>query len=261
MGFVKTPAEVERLQALLHAPRFHDGRVLLAVFLTDPHALAAVLPPPLQLGRRPRVTVQVCEWESECVGAFKGGSVLVSARLGDEAGDYPLAMWMDSGPSVLFGRDLFGEPKKLCAAALEREGDRFHGWIDRHGRRIVEMRATLGAEHPPGSAPGTVFNVKAQMAAGGIGLAGDATITRMAVQTDLRVHRDADVELTLRGSPHDPLDELPVLEPLGGRYLEGDQEATCAEVGTIPAGVFLPFHLGRSDDPDALAVAPAGSAE
>ena len=252
MGFVRTPQEIERATQVLSAPSFVNGRVLLVSYLADPLVLERVIPPPLLPGSRPRVTVQVGEWESNCVGSFTGGSVLIAVRHGDESGDYPLAMWMNSGPSVMFGREVFGEPKKLCASELSKSGDRARGWVERHGVRLLDLHAELKGHQQLGEVSGVVFNVKAQMSASGIGLDGDATLTRMSFVTRLRVHRSAAASAKIESSPHDPLDELGLVEPRGARYIEGDQTAMCEEIGTIPAVDFLPFHLGRADDWTAL---------
>ena len=51
-------------------------------------------------------------WQSNCVGDYCGGALYVAARHEGVEGDYVLAMYMDADPAIVFGRDLFGEPKK-----------------------------------------------------------------------------------------------------------------------------------------------------
>ncbi len=51
-------------------------------------------------------------WQSNCVGDYCGGAIYVAARHEGVEGDYVLAMYMDADPAIIFGRDLFGEPKK-----------------------------------------------------------------------------------------------------------------------------------------------------
>jgi acetoacetate decarboxylase len=252
VGLVKTPQEVVCATALLSAPSFFNGRVLVVSYAADRELIERLIPPPLVPGDRSRLTVSVGGWESNCVGSFTGGSVMVSVRHGDEAGDYPVAMWMNSWPSIMFGRDVFGEPKKLCTSEIFRHGDRARGWVERHGSRLLDLDAELQEEQQLGEVSGVVFNVKAQMSAAGTGLAGDATITKMTFTTTLRVHRAASATVVIEPSRHDPLDELGLGEPRGTRYIEGEQVARCEEVGTIPAADFLPYYLGRADDWTAL---------
>ena len=45
MGFVKTAAEIERIEAAIAAPRFGGAQMLSVEFLVDPDFVAAVLPP------------------------------------------------------------------------------------------------------------------------------------------------------------------------------------------------------------------------
>ena len=59
----------------------------------------------------------VGRWQSNCVGDFFGGAIYVAARHDGIDGDYVLAMYMDGDSPTIYGRDLFGEPKKLPATS------------------------------------------------------------------------------------------------------------------------------------------------
>ena len=48
-------------------------------------------------------------------------------------------MYMDNDVPTIYGRDLFGEPKKIAESNLVRRGDAFRGYIDRGGVRIVDL--------------------------------------------------------------------------------------------------------------------------
>jgi hypothetical protein len=54
--------------------------------------------------------------------------------------------------------------------------------------------------------------------------------------------------VVLRGTVHDPLDEIPIVSVLGGRFVECDLIARCEAVATVPAATFAPYHHGRHDD-------------
>ena len=120
MGFVKTPEEITRIEHALRHPRFVNGEMLSVDFLTEPEFAAAVLPPPLEPADTPRVTAMVGRWQSNCVGDFYGGAIYVAARHEDVDGSYVLAMYMDGDVPMIYGRDLFGEPKKLARSGLHR---------------------------------------------------------------------------------------------------------------------------------------------
>lgn len=252
MGFVKTPDEITRIEHALSHPRFVNGEMLSIDFLSDPEVVAAVLPPPLQPTEEPLLTAMVGRWQSNCVGDFHGGAIYVAARHEETDGRYVLAMWMDGDVPTIYGRDLFGEPKKLAESGLHRRGQEYSAWLERGGVRLLELHAQLPTDLGPSEAEGVNFNFKARPAANGIGLEEDAILTRATFHTIVRKARAGTGSLTLRGTVHDPVDELPLVSIAGAAYVEGDLLGSCASVATVPGEVFLPYHYGRHDDWSAL---------
>ena len=51
---------------------------------------------------------------------------------------------------------------------------------------------------------------------------------------------------------HDPLDELEIVEPIRGAFIEADLIASAETLEYIDAEAFLPYALGRTDDWSAL---------
>ena len=247
MGFVKRPDEIARIQHALSHPRFVNGEMLSVEFLTDPDVVEQILPPPLEPDDEPRVRAMVGRWQSNCVGDFHGGSIYVAARHDGIDGDYVLAMYMDNDVPTIYGRDLFGEPKKLATSALHRHGGAFHGWLDRGGVRLIELHALMTTDLGPFEAEGVNFNFKARPAADGIGLEEDAILTQATFETRVSAGREGAASVTLRGTVHDPLDEIPVRRVLSGTFMEADLIASCRAVATTPADVFAPYHHGRHD--------------
>jgi acetoacetate decarboxylase len=257
MGFVKSPEEIALIESALSAPRFVNAQMLSVDFLTDPEVLARLLPPPLRPAATPRVTAMVGRWQSNCCGDFFGGAIYLAARHGEIDGDYVLAMFMDNDTPLVFGRDTFGEPKKLATSNLYRRGDQFYGRVDRGGVRLIELHAVTDVDNGPFEGDVVNFNFKARPAANGIGLEEDAILTRATFAADLWVNLQGVGSVTLRGTVHDPLDELPIVSVLRGAYVEGDLIARCEAVATVPAADFLPYHYGRMDDWSALNSAAA----
>ena len=70
---------------------------------------------------------------------FGAGSFSVRARHEGTDGFYALLMPMTTEQSVIGGRETFGEPKKLGAVELVREGDRVTGTFARMGVEIVNV--------------------------------------------------------------------------------------------------------------------------
>jgi acetoacetate decarboxylase len=252
MGYVKTADEIARIEHALSHPRFVNGEMLSVDFLSEPEFVAAVLPPPLEPADSPAITAMVGRWQSNCVGDFHGGAIYVSARHDGVDGAYVLAMYMDGDMPTIYGRDLFGEPKKLAESQVHRHGSEFSGWVDRGGVRLIELRASLPDEIGPSEGEGTNFNFKARPAANGVGLEEDAILTRATFQSIVAGGRQGTGTVTLRGNVHDPLNEIPIVSVLGAGFVECDLIAHCEAVATVPADQFLPFHYGRHDDWSAL---------
>jgi acetoacetate decarboxylase len=235
MGFVKRPDEIARIEHALSHPRFVNGEMLSVDFLTDPAVVEEILPPPLEPADTPRVTAMVGRWQSNCVGDFYGGAIYVAARHDGVDGDYVLAMYMDNDIPTIYGRDLFGEPKKLATSQVHRHGDTFHGYVDRHGVRLIELHGLLTTDLGPFEAVGVNYNFKARPNADGHGLQEDAILTKATFDTRATAAREGAGSVVLRGA-----------------FLECDLIAACEAVATTPADVYLPYHHGRHDDWSAL---------
>jgi len=255
VGFVKTTAEVARVEAALAAPRFGGAQMLSVEFLADPDFVAAVLPPPLEPVAEPRMRAMVGRWQSNCVGDFSGGTVYVTCAHEGLEGEYNVAQYMDGDAPTIFGRDLFGEPKKIATATLRARGTAMRGTIARHGVPLIELEAELERDNGPFEATRESYNVKSRPAADGRGLEEDAILTRAHYEISGRVSREGHGRIALSGTVHDPLDEIPIREILRATYFEGDLAATVEVAARIPAAVFAPYHHGRNDDWSALASA------
>lgn len=248
MGFVKTPEEIAAIEGVLAAPRFGGAQLLSVEFLGDPDFVAAVLPPPLEALAEPRMRAMVGRWQSNGVGDFKGGTIYVAARHEGIVGEYQLAQFMDRDVSVIYGRDLFGEPKKVGASGLLRRGNRFRAWVERGGARLIELEGEMERDRGPFEGTGYSFNFKSRPAADGRGLEEDAILTRMRTEVRASVSLSGTAAMTLRGSVHDPLDQIPVAALTRATYLEADLVASCEAIATTPAATFAPYHHGRNDD-------------
>jgi acetoacetate decarboxylase len=258
VGFVKTPEEIAAIERALHEPHFVRGERFMVSFLTEPETYRRLLPPPLRPADQPLVVVGIGRWRSNCVGDYAGGSISLAARHNGVDGGFAVAMWMDSEASVSFGREVFGEPKKLAAANLFHSDDRAEAWIERMGVRLVHLQGDLGPELGRSRQDRIAFNIRSRAAVDGIGLDGPAVLTAATMRTEISSRRVGSGRIELRGTVHDPVDELQVVSVLGCEYQQQSIIASCAAIDTIPAAEFLPFHYGRTDNYAALDTEAAG---
>ncbi len=221
-------------------------------FTTDESFVEEVLPPPLEPTGTPTVLAMVGRWQSNCVADFAGGSIYVAAQHEGVVGEYVLAMFMDGDVPTIYGRDLFGEPKKIATSGVMRRGDHFRGWVERGGVRIIELQGQMEKDGGAFEAEGYNFNFKARPAANGVGLEEDAILTRAHFDIVGTASLEGAGSVVLRGTTHDPLDEIPIRAVQKATYVECDLIGACASMATTPADVFLPYHYGRHDDWSAL---------
>ena len=216
---------------------------LEVVYLTDPDALAEVLPPPLSAPPEPRVHVRITDIDlrfgehrhKELVAFFA-----VDALLDGEPGEYPLLIPIDLEPAVSISRERFGEPKKLADIELTRSDDgAVHGAITRDGVTFIEINGRVAGDLPvPAPYPARQFWFKFLPAVEGIGFDGDPLLVRMEqVRKPERVER-VDGELTLRELGSCPVVDLPVRETVSIQWVRRSSEAKPKVVGPVdPAGL------------------------
>ncbi len=247
MGFVKTPEEIARIEAAIGNPSFSGAQAFSVEFLVEPGFVEEVLPPPLEAVAEPRMRAMVGRWQSNCVGNFSGGAIYISVRHEGVEGDYNFFQYMDTDASVIYGREVFGEPKKIACPQLFRRGDRFTASLERGGVRIVELEAEMERELGPLTSKRSSFNFKSRPAANGLGLEEDAILTRADFEVVARVALEGSGRIRFGGTADEPLDEIPVTEVVRASYLEGDMSARCNAVARVPAEAFLPHHHTRND--------------
>jgi acetoacetate decarboxylase len=246
-SFVATQQEIAAIEAVIARPRFVNCQMLSVVVKTDPAWLREVIPAPLEPDGD-TVRFMVGRWQSNCVADFAGSGVYVPARLGDDAGEYIIAMYMDSDAAILYGREVFGEPKKQASSGTFRGGDIASAWVERHGERIIHLEASLTTDNGPVETTGLNFNIKAQPACDGKGLESDAVVTAADFDVRFNVNLSGTGAVRLTGTAHDPLGSIPLGEVVQSVWQEGDLFATTRRVATIPAAQFAPYFYARVDD-------------
>jgi acetoacetate decarboxylase len=246
MGFVKTPEEIARIEHVMRHPRFVNSEMLRVDFLSDPDVIAHILPPPLEPADQPVVGAMVGRWQSNCVGDYNGGALYVAARHEGVEGDYVLGMYMSADAAMIFGRDLFGEPKKQSTSQLHRSGSRFRAYVERGGTRLIELEADLPTELGPSEGGGVNFNFKARPASAGAGLEEDAVLTLASFRSTIHAAYEGTGSVTLRGTVHDPVDEIPVVSVVRASFVECDLAADCRSVARVPAARSCPTTTGAT---------------
>ncbi|GAA1510077.1 hypothetical protein GCM10009730_13120 [Streptomyces albidochromogenes] len=222
---------------------------VVAVWESDPEAVAAVLPPPLKPGERPlvRANISRVELPGYPLGA---GSVAVAAVHDGVTGWYPLVMPMTHERALTGGREVFGEPKKLGEVTVDRDGLVVRAALARHGIAFVEVRGAVDGPLPlPGPTEKTDFYYKFLPAVDGRGFDADPVLVHCVRTEKVRRLERITGDVVLRESMYDPVADLPVhrvVEITVGEKTTGQKGRV---VERVSARALLPYIHQRYDDP------------
>lgn len=224
---------------------------LEVAYLTDPAALAAVLPPPLTAPDEPRVHARITEIDlqfGEYVHHEMVGYFAVEATYEGEPGEYPLLIPIDLEPAVAISRERFGEPKKLAQIELARDGDHVEGRITRQGVTFVEIAGDVAGPLPvPAPYPARQWWFKFLPAVAGEGFDAGPLLVRVDQVRSPESVEQVDGKLVLRDLASAPVVDLPVveIESMSWTVRRSTHEPTL--VGPVDAEAFEPYAYSRYD--------------
>ncbi len=224
------------------------SQAVTVVFETDPDAIAAVLPRPLEPSApTARLRLAVVDLGSG-LPVFGAGWFGVRARHGGTEGEYPLFMPMTTEQATIGGRETYGEPKKIGDVALSVDGDRLEGRIARMGSTVAEVAGTLGEEEPGYEIDKLDFYFKPLPDPSGDGLEGDPAFVYCRRHETARVVRPVTGECKLLDAPLDPIADFPVSRVLSFEFAEIASTQRGEVVDRVPAEWVLPVLHQRYDD-------------
>ncbi|ACU71204.1 Acetoacetate decarboxylase [Catenulispora acidiphila DSM 44928] len=228
-----------------------------AVWETDPDALAQVLPPPLKPTAKPYVRATINQVDMSVFddhqhsGAPLGAAAIsVACAHGGEEGWYSLVMPMTTERSLIGGREVFGEPKKLAEVVVDRDGEQVAGTVTRHGVTFAEIRGRIaGALEPPAPYVKVDWYLKFLPAVDGSGFDADPLLVRCLRTEKTRSLNAVEGEVILRDSDLDPIADLPVLRLVEITYGEKTSDQRGEVVARLDPQEILPYVHQRYDDP------------
>jgi acetoacetate decarboxylase len=125
--------------------RFVNREFLVITYRTDPDRLRAVVPEPLQIDE-PLVKFEFIRMpDSTGFGDYTESGQVIPVRLGNETGGYSHAMYLNDGPPIFGGRELWGFPKKYAQPSLAVDRDTLVGTLDYGPVRIAT--GTMGFKY------------------------------------------------------------------------------------------------------------------
>src|SRR6202790_3756728 len=125
--------------------RFVDREYLIVTYRPDPEALRAVVPAPLEIGE-PLVKYEFIRMpDSTGFGDYSESGQVIPVRFKGHQGSYTHAMFLNDGPPIYGGRELWGFPKKYAQPSLSADKDTLIGTLDYGPVRIAT--GTMGFKH------------------------------------------------------------------------------------------------------------------
>jgi acetoacetate decarboxylase len=125
--------------------RFINREFLVVTYRTDPDALRAVVPEPLQIGE-PIVKYEFIRMpDSTGFGDYTESGQVIPVTFEGVAGGYVHSMYLNDEAPIAGGRELWGFPKKLAAPSLTVEIDTLLGTLNYGSVRVAT--ATMGYKH------------------------------------------------------------------------------------------------------------------
>lgn len=125
--------------------RFFDREYVIVSYRTDPEALRAVVPEPLEVAE-PIVKFEFIRMpDSTGFGDYTESGQVIPVRLGDQEGVYVHSMYLDDDAPIAGGREIWGFPKKLASPKIKHEGEVIVGSL--HYGSVLCATATMGFKH------------------------------------------------------------------------------------------------------------------
>jgi acetoacetate decarboxylase len=125
--------------------RFYNREYIIISYRTDPEALAAVIPEPLQMAE-PIVKYEFIRMpDSTGFGDYTESGQVIPVTYQGKHGSYVHSMYLDDDAPIAGGREIWGFPKKLASPKITHEGDVIIGTLH-YGSQLCAS-ASMGYKH------------------------------------------------------------------------------------------------------------------
>lgn len=274
MARVRYARSLRDLEAADGARRTADEggvRLVRCRYETDPEAVAAVVPRPLEAAPACEVEVLLgaplageastagapLAGEASTAGASLEGETpaagaLIGVRVDYDgaAGLMPLVVPCADPAAVVAGRERFGEPRKRADVDVRVSGEDVSAEIARRGVSFLRLSGRFDGALAPAEWSGASFSFKAFPAADpGKSFDHDPQLVRSDWRFVSRSARRLAGGLELWDSPFDPIADLPVRRLVGLEYAEGRWTRAARVLRPVPGDWLRPFLHQRDDAP------------
>ncbi len=118
--------------------RFIDREYLIITYLSEPAAIRAQLPEPLEPDGSDTVLYEFIKMpDSSGFGSYIESGIVIPAHYQGEAVNFTSQMYLDIESPISGGREIWGFPKKLAQPTLTVREDTLTGTLDYAGERVA----------------------------------------------------------------------------------------------------------------------------
>ena len=166
---------------------------------------------------------------------FGAGWIGVQARHEDRVGEYPIFMPMTTEQSLIGGREVNGEPKKLAEVEVHRDGDAVSARIARMGSVVCEITGRITGTRENYELEKTDFWFKLSPSCEAAGVLDQDPLLVYGEKTErTRVHETIEGELILKEAPLDPVADLVVRRMVDLNWTERASTQVGRVIGPVP---------------------------
>lgn len=126
--------------------RFIDREYFIVTYRSDPDAIRAAVPEPLEPDGSDTV---LYEWinmpDSSGFGAYQESGIVIPCRFRGEPVNFTAQMYLNDEPPITAGREIWGFPKRWGEARLSVARDTLTGTLEYGGQRVA--LGTMGYKH------------------------------------------------------------------------------------------------------------------
>jgi len=232
--------------------RFIDREYLIITYQSDPEAIRAALPEPLEPDGSSTVLYEFIRMpDSAGFGSYTESGVVIPALFRGEHVNFTAQMYLDDEPPIAGGREIWGFPKKHGHPILSVNQDTLTGTLDYAGVQVAI--GTMGYKHQH-----ILYDVKGEKQCSSVsviekmsktqvnlklipGVDGELAIAQLVAYnlTDIAVKGawSGPARLHLVSHVNAPVADLPVQKTIGGLHFIADL--------TLPYGRILHDYLAE----------------
>lgn len=257
---MKTPRYVRTFEQLMAeaqaraaaGPLQTEAQNLTIEYATDPEMAKAMVPAPLVANEEGLVqlsfgyaVMRPGEGIEIPIGTFNFG---VHCTYEGKPGIYVVTMAFNDEVTVVTGREMFGEPKKIADIAFKNSNDQLEASIARHGITFAAFKGKLGKAIEPREFTSHSYTFKFTLKVDGSGFDHDPQMLRLIWKQKELEARDVTGELSLFESAFDPVVDFPVQRLIKATWSRTLTSSGGEDVCTVPAMNMFPFITQRYDD-------------